>query len=152
YLNEKGQVSLVLNDEVATIPMAQTLAALVNGRLAPDGPNVAKAVDQKNIVIDVPVNERTDPVAYLSAVLREYIDPTLIDTGSRVVVNQKTGTIVIKGNVQISPVVISIKDLTITTVTPPPLPGPTPAGQAPGAPVEQAFIGVDPSRRGGTQL
>ncbi|NJL32277.1 MAG: flagellar basal body P-ring protein FlgI [Phycisphaerales bacterium] len=36
--------------------------------------------------------------------------------------NERTGTIVVTGDVQISPVIISHKGLTITTLTPPPQP------------------------------
>lgn len=152
YISAAGQITMVLNDDVATIPMAQTIASLVNGRLAPDGPNVAKAVDQKHVVIDVPIFQRNDPVAYLSPVLLDYIDPDLIDVGARVVINDRTGTIVIKGDVQISPVVISHDNLTITTITPPPAsPQPGPDGMMP-SPGLQNFVGMDPERRGGTRL
>ena len=152
YISAAGQITMVLNDDVATIPMAQTIASLVNGRLAPDGPNVAKAVDQKHVTIDVPIFQRKDPVAYLSPVLLDYIDPDLIDVGARVVINDRTGTIVIKGDVQISPVVISHDNLTITTITPPrPQPEPDADGMLP-APGVQNFVGMDPERRGGTRL
>lgn len=152
YISSTGQITMVLNKDVATIPMAQTIASLVNGRLAPDGPNVARAVDQKHVVIDVPIFQRKDPVAYLSPVLLEYIDPDLIDVGARVVINDRTGTIVIKGDVQVSPVVISHDNLTITTITPPPpavVPGPDGMLPSPGS---QSFVGLDPERRGGTRL
>jgi flagellar P-ring protein precursor FlgI len=151
YVSTGGQITLVINDDVATIPMAQTLASIVNGRLSPDGPNVAKAIDQKHVVIDVPVFQRRDPVAYLAPVLLEYIDPDLIDVGARVVINDRTGTIVIKGDVQISPVVISHENLTITTITPPMPVVPDANGVMPD-PGMQSFIGVDPERRGGTRL
>ena len=153
YVSEAGQITMVLNDDVATIPMAQTIASLVNGRLSPDGPNVARAVDQKHVVIDVPVFQRKDPVAYLSPVLLDYIDPDLIDVGARVVINDRTGTIVIKGDVQISPVVISHENLTITTITPPPplVTEPDENGMLPD-PGVQNFVGLDPQRRGGTRL
>ena len=151
YLSQSGQVTVVLNDDVATIPMAQTIASIINGRLSPDGPNVARAVDQKHVVIDVPIFQRRDPVAYLAPVLLEYIDPDLIDVGARVVINDRTGTIVIKGDVQISPVVISHENLTITTITPPVLPRPDADGVMPD-PGVQSFVGMDPERRGGTRL
>jgi flagellar P-ring protein precursor FlgI len=152
YVSPDGKITMVLNDDVATIPMAQTIASIVNGRLAPDGPNVAHAVDQKHVVIDVPVFQRKDPVAYLSPVLLDYIDPDLIDVGARVVINDSTGTIVIKGDVQISPVVISHENLTITTITPPVSPPPVLPDGSPLPPGEQSFIGLDPEHRGGTRL
>ena len=46
----------------------------------------------------------------------------MLPTEARVQINDRTGTIIMTGDVEISPVVISHKGLTITTVTPPPVP------------------------------
>lgn len=148
YLDGQGRITLVLNDAVASWPVASNIAALVNGVAAPDGPNIARAIDPKNVVIDVPLYERADPAPFISQILMSYVDPTQIGTGARVVVNERTGTIVISGDVQISPVIISHQGLTITTITPPP-----PEGNA-GEPVldQRSFIGLDPEKRGGARL
>ena len=44
----------------------------------------------------------------------------MIATKARVTINQKTGTIIMTGDVEISPVVISHNGLSISTVMPPP--------------------------------
>jgi flagellar P-ring protein precursor FlgI len=146
-LNERGQITLVLNDNIASWPTASTLAGLVNDVTNPDGAPVARAVDQKNIVIDVPVDEQRDPANFVTVILRPYIDPAQIGTGARVVVNERTGTIIVSGDVQISPVIISHKGLTISTITPAPVPNSV------NPLVEQNnFVGLDPEKRGGAKL
>ncbi len=147
YLDQQGRITLVLNDNVAGWPMANNLANLINGLLAPDGPNIAQALDQKNVAIAVPEFERTDPAAFISQILTSYVDPSLIGTGAKVVVNERTGTIVVTGDVQISPVIISHKGLTITTLNPPPVPTVL-------NPVREAhnFIAMDTEKRASNRL
>jgi flagellar P-ring protein FlgI len=48
----------------------------------------------------------------------------IVPTEARVQINTKTGTIIITGDVEISPVVISHKGLSISTINPPPVPSP----------------------------
>jgi flagellar P-ring protein precursor FlgI len=48
----------------------------------------------------------------------------MIAAEARVQINERTGTLIVTGDVEISPVVISHKGLTISTVTPPPVPTP----------------------------
>ncbi|NJL32276.1 MAG: flagellar basal body P-ring protein FlgI, partial [Phycisphaerales bacterium] len=81
YLDDQGRITLVLQDSVASWPMANNLSNLINGLLAPDGPNIAKAADQKNILIAVPEFERSDPAAFISQILTSYVDPSLIGSG-----------------------------------------------------------------------
>ncbi len=148
FLDDSGHITLVVNDASASWPTTNNLANLINGVMVPEGPeNIAKALDQKNIRVQVPPFEREDPAAFISQILRSYVDPSQISTGARVVVNQRTGTIVVTGDVQISPVIISHKGMTITTITPPIEPTPRNPRQE-----DVAFIPVDPQARGGAKL
>jgi len=147
YIDQFGRITLVINQDVASWPMANNLASLINELLAPEGPRLAKAIDQKNVVIDVPIYEREDPASFISRVLSAYINPTLIKVGSRVVINQKTGTIIVTGDVQISPVLVMHEGLTVTTVTPEPQPNPfNPVTE------ERPAVAIDPQDEGGTKL
>jgi len=147
YLDEGGRITLVLNDSVATLPMASNLASLINGYLSPDGPNIAKAIDQKNVVVDVPTQERRDATPFISSVLQTYVDPQMINTGARVVINEKTGTIVFSHDVQISPVGVTHRGLSINMVTP----EAQPTEDAPR--IERNHtVGIDPENRGGAKL
>lgn len=147
YLDRFGRITLVLDESNASWPTANNLTNLINGVVAPDGPNVARAVDQKNIVVEVPPYERSDPAAFISQILRSYVDPSQISTGARVVINERTGTIVVTGDVQISPVIISHKGMTITSITPPI----RPTAQNPRQDTDN-FVPLDPDKRGGARL
>jgi len=147
YLDELGRITLVLHSVNATWPMANMVAGLINDLLTPDSPPIAFAVDQKNVVVQVPAAERARPSAFISQLMEIQLDPSLVRTEARVVINRKTGTIVMTDNVEISPVVISHQGLTITTITPPPAPDPTrPVAE------QSNFVGLDPQRRGGARL
>lgn len=146
-IDAQGRLTLVLNDSVASWPMASNIASLVNGVVSPDGPSVARAIDAKNVIIEVPEYERADPAAFISNILVSYVDPSQIGDGAKVVINERTGTIIVSGDVQISPVIISHRGLTITTITPEPLP-------TPAAPTRSTngFVPIDPEKRGGARL
>ena len=149
---DNDTITLVLNNDVATWPMANNIASLVNGRLAPDGPEIARAEDAKNVIVRLTRAEAANPATFISTVLTSWIDPAMVVTGARVVINERTGTIVITGDVEISPLLISHGDLTITTLTPPPV---VEADQPPNPALVNApknFVGVDPGRRGGAKL
>lgn len=147
YLDGSGQICLVLEGANATWPTATNLMNLINGVMSPDGPNIARAMDQKNIVVKLPGGELSDPATFISQILQTYVDPSQISSGSRVVVNERTGTIIVSGDVQISPVIISHKGLTITTLNPPVIA----TAQNPQV-EEHRFVAVDPERRGGARL
>ena len=149
-----GKLTLVLNNSVANWPMANELANQINGTMAPEGPDLATAVDAKNVVVEVPAYEQAKPGTFISTILTSYFPAAIINTGAVVSVNEKAGIIVIDGDVEISPVLVKVGDLTITS-TPPPAPtGAEDEGQAPPPPQpeEQPFVRIDPGRRGGAKL
>lgn len=147
YLDDYGRIHLVLNHEISSWPVANNLASLINGLIAPDGPDLARAIDQKNVLVEVPAYERDNPAAFISQILQTYMDPAQAASGAKVVINERTGTIVVTGDVQISPVIISHNGLTISTITP----TPQPTVFDPQVEIE-SFVGIDPHRRGGSKL
>ena len=108
--------------------------------MAPDGPPIAFARDQKNVIITVPRREQLNPGAFITQILETQLDPSLVRTEARVIINQRTGTIVMTGNVEMSPIVISHESLTITTITP----EPKPTKENPKID-QMGFIGIDPT-------
>ncbi|MEM6553698.1 MAG: flagellar basal body P-ring protein FlgI [Planctomycetota bacterium] len=142
-----GRIHLVLNDDVASWPASTALARLVNEVLAPDGPTIARAADEKNILVTLPRDQRDDPGGFIAQILRTFVEPTLIHSGAKVVINERTGTIVLTGDVRVSPVVISHDGLTITAIRP----EPDPANAQPQM-VTEDFLPVDPQNRGGEEL
>ncbi len=89
-----------------------------------NAPEVARAVDGKTVVVQIPAPERGDPSGFISSVLSIRLDSSLLNLPARVIVNSRTGSIVVDGRVEISPVVISHANLVVTTVTPPTAPTP----------------------------
>src|SRR5439155_13013804 len=83
---------------------------------------LAIAIDPRNVVVTIPQIEREHPDSFISRIQR--LPLPLLPTEARVQINARTGTIVMTGDVEISPVVISHKGLTISTVNPAPVPTP----------------------------
>jgi len=99
-------------------------SVVVAGRANPDAPTVAKVVDDRTIRITVPKEERANKALFLAQVLGTEVKTEFLDLPAQVIVNSRTGAIIITGNVTISPVAITHKDLQITTTSPVPVASP----------------------------
>ena len=119
YIDNAGRFTLILDDPSASWTTASTIAKLIN-EAGDTGENIATAIDPKNIIVSIPTSEREHPDSFISAVLR--LPVPMLATEARVQINDKTGTLIVTGDVEISPVVISHKGLTITTLSPAPIP------------------------------
>jgi flagellar P-ring protein precursor FlgI len=120
-IDETGHLTLILEDAAAHRVTASTIARIINDAEG-SSEQIAIAVDGKNVVVAIPSNEQTRSNDFIARILQ--LPVRMMPTEARVVVNRKTGTIVITGDVEISPVVISHRGLTITTVLPTPVPTP----------------------------
>ena len=121
---ENGRFTLILEDPSASWTMASTIAKNIN-ELEGDGgedDSIAVAVDPKNIVVTIPDAERDRPDSFISRV--QQLPVRLMPAEARVQINERTGTLIVTGDVEISPVVISHKGLTISTTEPRPVPTP----------------------------
>ncbi|MEM8738211.1 MAG: flagellar basal body P-ring protein FlgI [Planctomycetota bacterium] len=147
FMDQRGYIQLVVNEANASWTTTNNLAALINGLVAPDGPEAARALDAKNVFIRVPEYERTNPASFIANILEAYIDGSQVTGSARVVINERTGTIVMSGDVEVSPTIISHDGLTISMIKPPPAPE-----DAKPAVVSEDFIPVDPNNRGGARL
>jgi flagellar P-ring protein FlgI len=140
----KGRITLILAEPSASWTTASTIAKIINDAEG-TGETLAIAVDSKNVVVTIPTNERENPAGFISRVQR--LPVPLLPTEARVEINEKTGTIIMTGDVEISPVVISHKGLTITTSNPAPVPTPrTPVV------TESRTVPLDTTREGGAKL
>jgi len=81
-------------------------------------------VDDRTIRVSIPESDRQDRAGFLADVMSADVNTTLLDLPAQVICNQKTGSIIVTGDVQISPVAITHKDLNVTTTIPPPVPSP----------------------------
>ncbi len=108
-VKKEGTVSLVLFEPDFTT--ANRIAQSLNDAL---GGGVARALDAGRVEVLVPDKERNDIVAFLTRMENALVTP---DQRARVVVNERTGTVVSGGDVRISMVTVSQGDLRVSVVT-----------------------------------
>ena len=143
--SDQRYITLVVDDVHAGWAMVHEIATAINTELAQtaDIEQVALAVDPKNIVVLLPVGQEV--ASWIREVERTML---LVPEGeARVIVDRRSGTIVVSGDARISPVIISQKGLTVTVA---------PAGAAgdalPAVAQPQSFVAIDPSRAGNTHV
>src|SRR5690606_15373885 len=91
-----GTMSLVLKDSYAGYPVASMLAAAINDEFGISSTvDIAKVEDAKNILITVPDADRPEPASFIATLMTITLDPSLIQTEARIVVNQRQGTIAV---------------------------------------------------------
>ncbi|HSV34280.1 MAG TPA: flagellar basal body P-ring protein FlgI [Ramlibacter sp.] len=91
---------------------ANRVAVAINSAMG--GSPVARARDASGIEIEVPEFEREQLVPYVARIEGVWVDP---DRRAKVVINERTGTVVAGGDVRISKVAISHGDLKISIVS-----------------------------------
>ncbi len=99
-------VTVVLND--ADFTTAERVADAVNAQF---GAGIAEARDASAIEVRIPDAARAKPVAFLARIENVLVDP---DARARVVINERTGTIVSGGDVRISKVAVSHGELKVS--------------------------------------
>lgn len=106
--NFAGGQPIVFNLNRADFTTANQLAKSINGLL---GPDVARPLDSVSVMVDSPQNpaQRVDFIAML-----ENLDVTLGEEAAKVIINSRTGTIVVGKNVRVSPVAVTHGSLTVT--------------------------------------
>jgi len=110
-----GKITLVLDRNHADFQLAQDVAELINGQLGfqTRTGEMARALNQENIEVIIPAQYRERPVSFVSQVLSlPMLEP---QTVSRVVINERAGSIVIDGDMEIGAAVISHKNMVIET-------------------------------------
>ncbi len=113
--SKDNRITLVLDKNHAGFQVAQDVADLINSQLAfqNGGVALAKALNQVNVVVTIPKQYRDDPVLFVSQVLGlPMIQP---QTEARVVINERAGSIVIGGDVEIGAVVVTHKNVVVET-------------------------------------
>jgi flagellar P-ring protein precursor FlgI len=107
------KITLVLDQNHTGFSIAQEVAATINeqnGFQSPGEP-LARALNQVCIEVAIPRQYAQDSVSFVAQVL----EVSLIDvpTAARVVIHERAGSIVISGDVEISPVVVTHKSVVI---------------------------------------
>jgi flagellar P-ring protein precursor FlgI len=111
--SEDGRVTLVVDRDYAGFQVTQEIADLINSRVAfqSSGGPLAKAIDQVHIDVVVPVEYRDHLVQFVSEILS--LEMIGLETGPRVVVRERTGTIVFDDDVEIGPVLVTHKNVVV---------------------------------------
>ena len=99
-----GAMNLLLNNSDFTT--AQRVASAINTKFG----NIAHAVDGRRVSVNMPANYINSPSAFIASIEGITVRP---DTVARVVVNERTGTIVMGGNVRIGNVAVAHGNLTV---------------------------------------
>jgi flagellar P-ring protein precursor FlgI len=107
--SSRDSVTFVLSEPDFTT--ASRVAAAINARL---GKEFAVAQDASGVEIQVPPGRRGHLTDFLTEVENVMVEP---DRRARVVINERTGTIVAGGDVKISKVAISHGDLKVSILT-----------------------------------
>jgi flagellar P-ring protein precursor FlgI len=119
-IDDTGKFTLILDEPSASWTTASTIARIINDSEAPDGQTLAVARNSTSIEVTIPANERQHPDGFISRVQR--LPVPLLPTEARVQIDTRSNTIIITGDVEISPVVITHKGLSISTIAPVPAP------------------------------
>jgi len=120
-LGENGQIELLLREPDFTT--ALRIADAVDSTF---GAQIASPLDAGIVQITIP-NQFQDQVVRLMAQL-EAIE-IIPDQVARVVINERTGTVVVGGNVKLSPAAVSQGDLTVRVASVPIISQPAPFSQ-----------------------
>lgn len=148
-LDRFNQITLVLQENKASWQLANFIAEAINGVmvLADDEDPIARAVDQKNVIVKVPDQALPNLSSFITQIMGTTIDSEIASGGARVIINRAEGTIAMTSEVELSPVIISHKGMTIQIVTPEPEPNElNPRVE------NEDFVALDPENRGGAGL
>jgi flagellar P-ring protein precursor FlgI len=108
-LADRDRLRLLLHDKDFTT--AHRIALALNRAL---GGELAHASDAGTVDVSIPEAQRGDPVAFFARIEDVRVEP---DRAARVVLNERTGTVVIGADVRISAVAITHGNLTIRVAT-----------------------------------
>ncbi len=100
--------TITLNLNRADFTTAQNIANTINDNF---GKNTARALDATSIEVFAP-RDQSERVNFLSAI--ENLDVDIADEAAKIIVNSRTGTIVIGKDVKLHPVAITHGGLTVT--------------------------------------
>ena len=107
-IGDEYGIKLVLNKPDFT--MVSRVTQAINTNLAP-----AKAIDGNSIQVTIPVNFQNNRVGFLSMI--ENLVVTANDNPAKVIVNERTGTVVIGNEVKLLPAAIAHGNLTVSIST-----------------------------------
>jgi flagellar P-ring protein precursor FlgI len=108
-VDEEGRLNYSLFD-----PDLTTVSRIVDSVNQRFGAGTARAINAGRIIVTVPPRLRSNPIAFLTTIEGLKVLP---DQRAKIVVNERTGTVVSGGNVTVAPVSITHGDLSVMITT-----------------------------------
>jgi flagellar P-ring protein precursor FlgI len=133
-LNKLNQVRLALRN--ADFTTAKRIAAAVNDYI---GAPIAEPLDPSTVQISLPQKSTNNVVALLTEIEQLQVEP---DLGAKVVVDERSGIIVMGRDVRVSTVAVAQGNLTVTISESPQVSQPQPFGRGQTVVVPRSRIGV----------
>jgi flagellar P-ring protein precursor FlgI len=112
-----GCITLVLEENHANFQTATEVVDSIHKLYSREDEGFVQAKNASNIVVRIPGEYRENPVAFVADVLD--VDIYSAEPEARVVINERTGSVVISGDVTIGDVVVSHKNVVIEAGQPP---------------------------------
>lgn len=108
-----ASITLQIDPNHASFWTSSEIARVVNSEFSFEvgGQQVARPVSPNSVEIQIPPQYRESPVDFVAQVLDVGID--IPNTQAKVILNARTGTVIVTGEVEISPVVITHKSFNI---------------------------------------
>ncbi len=100
--------SVVFNLNSSDFTTAQRLVEAINQAL---GPGTARPIDATSVRVNAPINP-SQRVSFVSMVENLTVSPD--DTPAKIIINSRTGTVVINSQVRVKPAAVSHGNLTVT--------------------------------------
>jgi flagellar P-ring protein precursor FlgI len=110
------RITLVIDQAHASMTTSDRIARRINDKFSAQQGGVvpiAQAIDAKNVEVLIPPFHKDNHVAFAADVLSTVLDPDSIHTQARVVINEKSATIVVTGEVEIKPLMVAHRNLLV---------------------------------------
>jgi len=141
-LRPDGTVKIVVRPSFAGWTTSQLVADTINQHrvgFSEVAVEIARAVDDRTVVVRVPEEEREIPANFLADIMSIRFDPSLLDLPAKVVINERDGVIISTGDARFSPASISVPGVMISTLAG------APEGEEPARPAAAAPSAAVPS-------
>ncbi len=121
-VSDFGVVTLQVRENYASAATTTLIANLINqdrqGLRADGAPPIAKAVNERSVVVEIPDEELSNPIRFIADLQKITFDASLLTMEPRIVINERAGVIMITGNVVIQESVVASGNLVVTTTLP----------------------------------
>ncbi|MCA9261979.1 MAG: flagellar basal body P-ring protein FlgI [Planctomycetales bacterium] len=111
-----GYLTLVLDQHHANFQTATAIVDRIRSIHSQQDDEAVRALNAANIIVKIPDVYRNDKVLFISEILDQEVYDS--DPEARVVINERSGAIVISGDVQIGDVVVSHRNVVVEAGTP----------------------------------